>query len=120
MSPGFSVRAVLHAPLSDLLTWDVLGILLVDPTTDEGFPLWGGYRNFENCPSLYAASPSVRPPRTSLFEDTIYWTLRMSAADIQAGQMDPKVLGYRTCQIICAEWLTLCQYITARLGQIEW
>ncbi|KAJ3563148.1 hypothetical protein NPX13_g8301 [Xylaria arbuscula] len=62
------------------------GVLLLDPTIKEGFPLWRGYRNWDPMPSAQASQhqlnscvPSLtrrgtKPP--SLFEDFMYWAQR--------------------------------------------
>ncbi|KAF2720419.1 hypothetical protein K431DRAFT_226618, partial [Polychaeton citri CBS 116435] len=97
-----------------------LGVLLIDPTLGEGFPLWGGNRNFMQTPSLSEKGPFDKLPRSSLFDRLLYWCKQTSQADIQEMAQDPRVMSFRMSQIICAEWLTVCQYVTARLAQIDW
>ncbi|KAI2625844.1 hypothetical protein GGR54DRAFT_517526 [Hypoxylon sp. NC1633] len=97
-----------------------IGVLLVDPSIKEGFPLWRGYRPFMNSPSQPSRTPYEAPPRTSLFEDLLFWIRKTPQKDIDAIKDNPKAMGFRILQIICAEWLTLSRYCTARLGQIEW
>ncbi|KAL9094418.1 MAG: hypothetical protein Q9165_003268 [Trypethelium subeluteriae] len=99
----------------------VLGVLLVDPTVTEGYPLWAGYRNFSPTPGMEdKSSSSEGPPRTSIFDDVLYWIRRRPNEDGAAFALQPKMLIHCMLQLICAEWLTLCRYVAARLVQIEW
>ncbi|KAI1092656.1 hypothetical protein F5B19DRAFT_453981 [Rostrohypoxylon terebratum] len=101
-------------------TQSAIGVLLVDPSITEGFPLWKGYRPFKNSPAFSDKTPFQVPPRTSLFDDLIFWITQTSQEDIDAIEHNPSAMSFRILQIICAEWLTLSRYITSRLGQIEW
>ncbi|KAL8747186.1 MAG: hypothetical protein Q9190_000893 [Brigantiaea leucoxantha] len=97
----------------------VVGILLLDPSIKSGFPIWGGYRQFSNAPSVHApVEPS--PPRTSGFEGTIYWISQLSNQEIRSISRDPRILFRKPLFIVCAEWLTLIRYATTRLTQLEW
>lgn len=96
-----------------------LGILLVDPTIAEGFPIWGGYRNLDECPSM-TQHASVGPPRTSTFEDIIHYTSALSPEEIINIGRDPRLLFRKTLLLVCAEWYTLVKYATTRLTQLEW
>jgi len=63
------------------------------------------------------------PPRDSLFNDLIYWAQRPEAfkkshADNSASNVHIPIQAL--LHIICAEWLTIADYIKTRLGQIEW
>ncbi len=63
------------------------------------------------------------PPRDSLYHDLIYWAQRPDAfkkahSDISA--LNVHVPIQALLHIICAEWLTIADYIKTRLGQIEW
>jgi Mg2+ and Co2+ transporter CorA len=60
------------------------------------------------------------PPRTSAFEDVIYWTSSLASEDIINIARDPRVLFKHTLLIVCAEWYTLVKYATTRLTQLEW
>ena len=94
----------------------------MDPTIDEGFPLWGGYHNFNECPSMNTnpkGSPQG-PPRTSTLEDVLYWMNLMTAEEIEAIPSDPRVFFRKLLMIICSEWLIMIKYATTRLTQIEW
>ena len=97
-----------------------LGILLVDPTISEGFPIWGGYRNLVDCPSM-AVDPVPRgPPKTSTFEDVIYYTSALTPDEITKISKDPRLLFKKTLMVVCAEWYTLIKYATTRIAQLEW
>jgi Mg2+ and Co2+ transporter CorA len=100
-----------------------IGILLLDPTIQEGFSLWRGYRNWDPTPSMHCLSTRKGPPRTSLFEDTIYWMLRsvhLTTSSLVDLERNPQTIVHPVLQLICAEWLTMNEYIKTRLGQIEW
>ena len=99
----------------------VLGILVVDPTINQGFPLWGGYQNFQDCPSMHEPIQSRKiPPRTSLFEEAIYWTSTLTTAEIDDLPNDPKIFIKKALLTVCAEWTTVVKYLTTRLTQLEW
>ncbi|KAI1808089.1 hypothetical protein F4811DRAFT_559389 [Daldinia bambusicola] len=97
-----------------------IGVLLIDPSITEGHPLWGGYRPFKNSPTPEDQTRYDVPPRTTLFQDLLFWIQQTSQRDIDAIENNPRAMAFRILEIICAEWLTLSRYITARLGQIEW
>ena len=60
------------------------------------------------------------PPRTSTFEDVIFWTSSLTSGEITDMAKDPRVLFKQALLIVCAEWLTLIKYATTRLTQLEW
>ncbi|KAG4285112.1 hypothetical protein FPRO06_06372 [Fusarium proliferatum] len=108
----------------DSLDSGVTGIVLVDPTVKEGFPLWHGYQNWVPIPEMHeTASPPSGAPRTSLFEDVIYWILKYpwspSLSETTYLQ-NLRTIMQPILYLTCAEWLIICQYIKSRLGQIEW
>lgn len=103
-----------------LLIYSLSGILLVDPTVTNGYHLWGGYRNFEDCPSISQTYAPTGPPRNSIFEDVIYYTSTLSPEEIAVIPNDPRLLFKRTALLICAEWYTLVTYATTRLSQLQW
>ncbi|MCJ1245292.1 hypothetical protein MMC30_002495 [Trapelia coarctata] len=102
----------------------VLGILVVDPTIEAGFPLWGGYETFQECPSMQEVigrnADIKAPPRTSLFEEVVYYSSSLTADEIKALPEDPRLLIKNPLLIVCAEWTTLVKYLTTRLTQLEW
>ena len=106
----------------------VLGILLVDPTIKAGYRLWGGYQNFQNCPSMnemgvkksQKVDPFTSPPRTSMFEEVIYWTSTLDYNEISTLPDKPKNFVKKALLIVCAEWRMLAKYLTTRMTQLEW
>jgi Mg2+ and Co2+ transporter CorA len=63
------------------------------------------------------------PPRTTLFNDLIYWAKQPNAfGEASSNNSAPNIhLPIQAIlRIICAEWLTIADYIKTRLGQIEW
>ncbi|KAI1364335.1 hypothetical protein F5Y08DRAFT_328797 [Xylaria arbuscula] len=109
------------------------GVLLLDPTIKEGFPLWRGYRNWDPMPSAQASQhqlnscvPSLtrrgtKPP--SLFEDFMYWAQRPHVFSLSSLDSKPDVSHtplLTLLSIVCAEWLTLSEYIKTRLSQVDW
>ena len=79
-----------------------------------------GHHNFESTASMRNSGSSPGPPRTSAFDDLVYWSRRLSKEEIASIKMDPRVLGLKAYTIVCAEWRSLIQYIDTRLSQIEW
>ena len=96
------------------------GILLVDPTISEGFPIWGGYRNLFDCPSMTVNPVPRGPPRTSEFEDIIHYTSALTPEEVASIPKDPRLFFKKTLMIVCAQWSTLVKYATTRLTQLEW
>ena len=92
----------------------------MDPTISEGFPIWGGYRNFVDCPSMTVLPVPKGPPRISTFEDIIHYTSTLTPEEIANIPKDPRLLFKKTLMIVCAEWHTLVKYATTRLTQLEW
>ncbi|KAI0164214.1 hypothetical protein GGR52DRAFT_110525 [Hypoxylon sp. FL1284] len=95
-------------------------VLLIDPSITEGHPLWKGYRPFVNSPTPSDRTRFEEPPKAGLFEDLLFWIRQTPQADLDAIRDNSRAVAYRALQILCAEWLTLSRYITARLSQIEW
>ncbi|RDL38946.1 Uncharacterized protein BP5553_03286 [Venustampulla echinocandica] len=103
-----------------------VGVLLVDPTAKEGFPLWYGYRNWEETPSMHEKCPPRGPPRGSLYSDVIDWAQKPVAfqsqptADPASDDSDVHIPIQALLYIVSSEWLQMSEYIRTRLGQIEW
>ncbi|KAI0182895.1 hypothetical protein EV127DRAFT_353901 [Xylaria flabelliformis] len=102
-----------------------LGIILVDPTVKEGYPMWYGYRNWAPTPSFHSRLklPPHGPPRTSFFEDLDYWIRNNSqySSSENSSYGSPAIIALEPMiSLICGEWLIMCEYIKTRLGQIEW
>ncbi|KAL8950502.1 MAG: hypothetical protein Q9222_003466 [Ikaeria aurantiellina] len=96
-----------------------VGVILVDPSITEGFPLWGGYNDFTACPSMADDIPPRRK-ENSTFEDTVHWLQQMSADDVEKIPRDPRVLFLKPLCMICSQWLILVRYGNTRLSQLEW
>jgi hypothetical protein len=105
-----------------------IGILLLDPTIQEGYPLWRGYRNWEATPPVEVNPPLTRrppegPQQKTFFDDFIFWACRPQAfahsatADSSSATHVPV---QALLHLICAEWLTIADYIKTRLNQIDW
>jgi Mg2+ and Co2+ transporter CorA len=62
------------------------------------------------------------PLQISLFEDFIYWAQRPEAFSNQTSHdhSDKHTFTAVLLHLICAEWLTMSDYITTRLTQIDW
>jgi hypothetical protein len=118
-----------------------VGILLLDPTLKIGLPLWRGYRNWEETPSQSEAPAPVLPSspeqnQRSFFEDFLYWARKPDVFTALAqpskhtllnGPSPPPNRHTHThvpvqalLHLICAEWLTISDYIKTRLTQIDW
>ncbi|KAF3765406.1 hypothetical protein M406DRAFT_229013, partial [Cryphonectria parasitica EP155] len=97
-----------------------VGVLLIDPSIKQGAPLWAVNRRYDRAPSNRSRA-SHEPPPTDLFDKVVYWTQRMSKEQIASIRENPKVMVHRMLQIICGDWLTLCDaYIPTRLAQVDW
>jgi hypothetical protein len=100
------------------------GILLLDPTVEEGFPIWRQGRNWDPIPSMHATSaPKAGPPNTSLFEDVVHWTTKPYSPlhNLHAGPKPEELIPIQAfLHVVCAEWLIMISYLSTRLGQLEW
>lgn len=94
-------------------------ILLVDPTVKTGFPLWGGYRPFGDTPSMHE-EPMEAPPRTTLFDDAVYWSSKMTKQDLELVRVEPRCIALPMLRLVLADWRTVSKYMTTMLGKIEW
>jgi hypothetical protein len=103
--------------------------LLLDPTAEgKGSALWGGHRNWQSTPSIssQAITPTA-PTQASIFREFIYWARKPEIFAQYLGQEPnpPRPPTLRAplqvlLHLIGSEWLTVCDYITARLTQIDW
>jgi len=107
-------------PRTDSHLLIIQAVLLVDPTVKAGFPLWGGYRPFEDTPSMKSEDPVETCTRVSLFEDAIFWSSRMTDADLQLARDDPKCIAIPMMRLVLADWRTVLKYMTTIFGKIEW
>ncbi|KAN0089276.1 hypothetical protein V8E51_019536 [Hyaloscypha variabilis] len=98
-----------------------LGILLVDPTIDHGFPLWSGYGNFHPPPSINTPLEEVTfPAYGNSVQEFIFWTLNRANTEPNTPPTSPNVLPSAFFVMIGAQWILMCEYINTRLGQVEW
>lgn len=123
-----------------------IGILLLDPTIEEGNPLWMQYRNWNRVPSMHDKTQrpaksdrtpfptSARSRPTSFYDDYIYWATRPEAFSFNpefhhpppgGPQLHPEpspvcIPTQALLHMICTEWLTLVEYIKTRLNQVDW
>ncbi|CAK1360116.1 hypothetical protein CB0940_06217 [Cercospora beticola] len=103
----------------------VVAVLLVDPTVKTGHSIWGGYRPFEATPTMKqwtqkADTEPEAPPRTSLFDDVVYWSCRLTPGDLQLVKEDPKYIALPMYKLVIADWLVVLKYMTTMFGLIEW
>ncbi|KAK4450284.1 hypothetical protein QBC34DRAFT_403192 [Podospora aff. communis PSN243] len=124
-----------------------IAVLLLDPTIEEGLPLWRGYRNWNPVPSMrhkasltipsvpsltrrrtrpsqqqqMAASSSSSPP-PSFYSDFLFWATHPSPNPTSSNtNPDPyHIPTIALLRLVAAEWLTMSQYIKTRLSQIDW
>jgi hypothetical protein len=100
-----------------------LGVLLLDPTIKEGTPLWYGYRNWEPTPGIRDGTIPPGPPRDTLFNDFIYWAKKANPLNAPSSNKPASIVHLpiqALLHLVCAEWLTIADYIRTRIGQIEW
>ncbi|KAA6414305.1 MAG: hypothetical protein FRX48_02668 [Lasallia pustulata] len=98
-----------------------LGVLLLDPTITEGFPLWGGYGNLHVPPGMNQYTHLAgKPSWNSTIDDFIYWVMSMNPDQLQTLDQDPEYITSAVYDFMACQWLLLFDYITTRLSQIEW
>ena len=64
--------------------------------------------------------PEDAPPRTSLYEDVIYWMGSLTDEDVADMKAEPKTCALPALWLIVSDWHHVIQYVTTQLGQIEW
>ncbi|CAO2649151.1 Nn.00g101000.m01.CDS01 [Neocucurbitaria sp. VM-36] len=98
-----------------------VGIVLLDPTVSQGQPLWYDRTNWLPTPRMDTnAIPSIKSS-VSWYEDVVQMTAAFPWFQITEGhEVNAQVLAKPTIYTICAEWLIVCDYVKARLSQIEW
>ncbi|POS71807.1 hypothetical protein DHEL01_v209799 [Diaporthe helianthi] len=109
-----------------------IGVLLLDPTVSNGFPLWRGHGNFHPVPwpSTVQDKPAEWPSWTSpshedsakrsFFEDFVYWARQpgLSALGLEHAPKE-QVPVLVLLNLVGSEWLIMCEYIKTRLNQID-
>lgn len=98
-----------------------VGIVLLDPTVRQGQPLWYDRSNWLPTPKMETkVYPSIKSS-VSWFEDIVQMTTAFPWFERREGHdINAQVLAKPTIYTICAEWLIVCDYVRARLSQIEW
>ncbi|KAF1836636.1 hypothetical protein BDW02DRAFT_222005 [Decorospora gaudefroyi] len=99
----------------------IVGIVLLDPTVSQGRPLWYDRSNWLPTPKMGTQTyPSIKSS-VSWFEDIVQMTTAFPWFELTKGhEINAQVLAKPTIYTICAEWLVVCDYVKARLSQIEW
>ncbi|EHL02360.1 hypothetical protein M7I_1614 [Glarea lozoyensis 74030] len=98
----------------------ILGILVVDPTLEAGYPLWEGPRNLLPCPSIHDTVIDQYGPHGTLFEDVCYYACNMSSEEMKAIEKDNRVLGLPIISLVTADWMRVIDYIITGLTRIEY
>ncbi|KAI0486679.1 hypothetical protein F4859DRAFT_466507 [Xylaria cf. heliscus] len=99
-----------------------VGVLLLDPTVTKGVPLWRGRRPLWPMPEYGQAPPSAPPQNDSLFDHFVFWAQQTNlypncpTDDYSKAHIPTQVLLY----FVVSEWLTMSDYIKARLNQLDW
>jgi Mg2+ and Co2+ transporter CorA len=98
-----------------------VGIVLVDPTVSQGQPLWHDRTNWLPTPKMHAPPAPVVKQSESWYKDIVNMTAAFPWFEVaNAHDINLQVLAKPTLYTICAEWLVVCDYVKARLSQIEW
>lgn len=101
-----------------------IAILLLDPTIEEGHPLWRKYRNWARPPGMDNGLPKEgAPPGGSFFKDFVYWACRPDAFKFAGSGNSSSVICLPTqalLHLVGSEWLTMVDYIKTRLNQVDW
>ncbi|KAF2727379.1 hypothetical protein EJ04DRAFT_479110 [Polyplosphaeria fusca] len=100
-----------------------IGIVLVDPTITAGTPLWYGHSNWQPPPSMHAEGATTTPPTSpSLYNEILNKTSSYPwfMPRLQNPSSSKGIIAKPAMYAAAAEWLIVCDYMKARLGQIEW
>lgn len=98
-----------------------VGIVLLDPSMQEGRPLWHDRTNWLPITSMEKDPPQLTGSNKSWYKDIVQMTAAYPWFEVESGhKIGPQVLAYPTLYTVCAEWLIVCDYVRTRLSQIEW
>ncbi|KAF4502129.1 hypothetical protein FAGAP_1609 [Fusarium agapanthi] len=115
-----------------------VGVLLLEPTPEAGYPLWRGYPNWDELPAFgtndappaamrdLQIPPSLRSKDSgnpmSWFEDYIFWAQKTTNFGKPTDGANQQLSIPIQCllHLVCGEWLTFADYLNARLNQIDW
>lgn len=97
-----------------------VGVVLLDPTVTHGKPLWYDRTNWLPIPSMTTKSiPNIKSS-VSWYDDIVQITKLFPWFETtEKRKMDAQVITKPALYTVCAEWLVVCDYIKARLIQIE-
>ncbi|KAI1743810.1 hypothetical protein F4680DRAFT_407591 [Xylaria scruposa] len=115
-------RATFWLKPSDPQNSTPVGILLLDPTVTKGVPLWRGRRTLWPTPEFGQTPPSGPPQQDNLFDHFVFWAQQTKLypnCDIDhysKAHVPMQVLLH----FVVSEWLTMSDYIKARLNQLDW
>lgn len=102
----------------------LVGILLLDPTIEEGHPLWRKYRNWIQPPPMNSSLLKEGPPLgQSFFKEFIYWACRPDVFEFAGSGNSSSAICVpmqALLHLVCSEWLTMVDYIKTRLNQVDW
>jgi hypothetical protein len=99
-----------------------VAVVLVDPTVTEGQPLWGGPVNWRLPPCMNDETPRGSAAPQALYDlilqatSSYPWFPSLS----EPPPTDEQIFALPTLYTICADWLVVCEYLKARLSQIDW
>jgi hypothetical protein len=100
-----------------------VGIVLLDPTIRDGTPLWSGRTNWLPTPAF-----GDQPHCSSWLDVNGSWYQDICQATVHYPWFESTKLEHRNntsvvvlpaLHTICAEWLLVCQYASARIGRLE-
>ncbi|KAI8948799.1 hypothetical protein F4801DRAFT_591592 [Xylaria longipes] len=99
-----------------------VAILLLDPTVTKGISLWRGRRTLWPTPE-YGQKPPLGPPQQdNFFDHFVFWAQQSNLYPNCA--IDNYSKAHAPLQVllhfVCSEWLTMSDYIKARLNQLDW
>ncbi|KAL2679221.1 hypothetical protein Neosp_009988 [[Neocosmospora] mangrovei] len=112
-----------------------VAVLLLEPTPQQGYPLWRGYANWDKLP-LFSSPPEdipLGPPSMrkdqdetpkSWLEDFVFWAQKETCfprLPSPSSPTSPLVVPVQALlHLVCTDWLTFTDYLNARLNQIDW
>jgi hypothetical protein len=99
-----------------------VGLVLIDPTSSQGHPLWYGPVNWMTPPSMHQESPATRSTWPSTLYDLIVQatTTYPWFPSSETVPTDARIFAFPALYTICSEWLVIYEYLKARLSQIDW
>ncbi|KAL8881215.1 MAG: hypothetical protein Q9198_001537 [Flavoplaca austrocitrina] len=96
------------------------GVVMVDPPLFEGYPLWNGYGNLENPPSISSSVTLQDTAGLSLFEAILHRVSTVPAEEAKELAADPESITSKVYPFIFGEFLVTLEYAFTGLFQIHW